>query len=1330
MQIKTSLLTQHSVRESSLRGTAPLVSTSESTLTRSKVNPESFKTTVSTSSSDLARRSLGQQVETIKQTVQSSSSQQLQQKSSQLMSMDSVRQEFGRFTGVLALPDGSTGDSDVHSSVESLSQKSGYRQIQISELGGLQDTDKLTLVGHSDGKLFGGKSPEQVADLLESAGITSLHKISLKGCDSVDFARDLMQALLAKNPPIRVQSIAGRSGQVQISQKGHTLVDQSHQSQGHKQVFTLTEPRRGMDPYLGREVRKRDSRSQEIQQEGLSGPLGMGIPLLNEAKDLVAQGQLDQALLKLQDALRVASHPSNAAEMTQDVTAISRYLMGLGQNLGRVDLIVEGVTNLLQVDPATAAHDVFALCQQSSNPHVQQRYADVLIHILSRNPPLRDTYAVGVSDLLHKGLVTTLGDPPQVDKIQFAGKSLRLLQDLSACYGVPPAPLGALLRQSTQRMIQQSQKLWSHPSTTALDAYALVKNAQALWDELTDAKLADQLFEALLVPSQRLIASPAVAPVHKHQLYDQLLANLEDVATPELRQKTLKLVYQLAPQLLSTLDSLEPEPRRNVADSLMTACEQLLEHGQVKAASKLMTALAEQAPYETILSRGVAIFAGPNPDLARNLAGTLLQRVTQNPPRTLSQLQEQSESCLDAASAITSLDPALGIKLLTQGQERSLKLLQSDEDLEAKMILLDKVHNSLSALSQFSSQGVQEAGKLTLPMLKPIAEILKTLSPGEDQRELAEQALSFARLLLHADHPEPAQLAIRFSLQIAKQCEHDPEFVLQTASTLAPHAPEQAVQLFEKSFAHWQGILTHADTSPADRLKALQTLIQSVDVAYAIEPQFGQQKALDLYKKHLLPAIAKEPPLPLPLKNAFLEQTLSLGDQVLKQTGLDLAKEVFSGVLQHGASFDRFRHVVESLKAKDPAWVAGVVQAQLASIYQRLEDQSTLPPQKALAQANALALLKDLSDRPEPQIRDLCQTHCMRMAQLFNQDQAVITELRQVHLNAQNTAVPSPSPKAFSGTQLEQQYASELPKSPRLRVNVLKVLTQKLPSKPILEQRLLDLRQELLSKDVDYWKQNPQKMQELAQLNGKLLSIQSELDNLADLDATVKETDPMRTTIENIMTAELAPLKSAVVKMQEQIRLINQGMVGDIRPHVSRITDILTPKIQALHTHGTPITFTGSEKGEIQALLANIDMSMPQGDSKQFRVTFSLTKYPESSLHILQAWAAHAGDPLRVKNSGIAHPNILTVNRKNAKANRKASLEGVDPKGPQKLDRDEYPFAMTKQGGGSASIRYVSYLDNEGSGSFLGGKLRAKDPKRPGKMVVEDEEQFRMQIGI
>lgn len=103
-------------------------------------------------------------------------------------------------------------------------------------------------------------------------------------------------------------------------------------------------------------------------------------------------------------------------------------------------------------------------------------------------------------------------------------------------------------------------------------------------------------------------------------------------------------------------------------------------------------------------------------------------------------------------------------------------------------------------------------------------------------------------------------------------------------------------------------------------------------------------------------------------------------------------------------------------------------------------------------------------------------------------------------------------------------------------------------------------------------------------------------------------------------------------------------------------------------------------------------------------VKINKTKYPEAAKHIEDAKAA-------------GHPEILTVDRTASKANRRASLKGTKTK--PNMDRDEYPPAMTKEGGKGASVKHINPSQNRGAGKSMGSQL--KDVPNGGKFKIETE---------
>jgi hypothetical protein len=69
------------------------------------------------------------------------------------------------------------------------------------------------------------------------------------------------------------------------------------------------------------------------------------------------------------------------------------------------------------------------------------------------------------------------------------------------------------------------------------------------------------------------------------------------------------------------------------------------------------------------------------------------------------------------------------------------------------------------------------------------------------------------------------------------------------------------------------------------------------------------------------------------------------------------------------------------------------------------------------------------------------------------------------------------------------------------------------------------------------------------------------------------------------------------------------------------------------------------------------------------------------------------------------HPRVLHIRRYEGPANRRESLRGIPTK--KGYDRDEYPPAMTDEGGKGASVRYVLSSENRSAGSVMKTQLQA-----------------------
>lgn len=106
-------------------------------------------------------------------------------------------------------------------------------------------------------------------------------------------------------------------------------------------------------------------------------------------------------------------------------------------------------------------------------------------------------------------------------------------------------------------------------------------------------------------------------------------------------------------------------------------------------------------------------------------------------------------------------------------------------------------------------------------------------------------------------------------------------------------------------------------------------------------------------------------------------------------------------------------------------------------------------------------------------------------------------------------------------------------------------------------------------------------------------------------------------------------------------------------------------------------------------------------------VIIDKVKYPETAQHVdeAQSGLSWRGDERREQQQ----PSDLTIDRDGARDNRKQSLHGIPTRGAEKLDRDEYPPAMFKEGGFGASVKYIDASDNRGAGSSMRGQLSGLD---------------------
>jgi filamentous hemagglutinin len=90
-----------------------------------------------------------------------------------------------------------------------------------------------------------------------------------------------------------------------------------------------------------------------------------------------------------------------------------------------------------------------------------------------------------------------------------------------------------------------------------------------------------------------------------------------------------------------------------------------------------------------------------------------------------------------------------------------------------------------------------------------------------------------------------------------------------------------------------------------------------------------------------------------------------------------------------------------------------------------------------------------------------------------------------------------------------------------------------------------------------------------------------------------------------------------------------------------------------------------------------------------------------------------------VSCSLVGKPDVLTIDRAGAPANRQESIGGLDKVPGQQLD--EYPPAMFKEGGAGASVRPINSRDNMSAGACIGNSCRGLADGERVRIKVEDK---------
>lgn len=108
-------------------------------------------------------------------------------------------------------------------------------------------------------------------------------------------------------------------------------------------------------------------------------------------------------------------------------------------------------------------------------------------------------------------------------------------------------------------------------------------------------------------------------------------------------------------------------------------------------------------------------------------------------------------------------------------------------------------------------------------------------------------------------------------------------------------------------------------------------------------------------------------------------------------------------------------------------------------------------------------------------------------------------------------------------------------------------------------------------------------------------------------------------------------------------------------------------------------------------------------------VVISRSRHPQSAAHVEHA-------------QRMGQPTVLTLDRAHATKRRYESLRHIGRKesSPKKMDRDEYPPAMTREGGFNSNVRYIDRGDNRGAGKHMEQQARGLPDGSRIRLLVGD----------
>jgi Deoxyribonuclease NucA/NucB len=110
-----------------------------------------------------------------------------------------------------------------------------------------------------------------------------------------------------------------------------------------------------------------------------------------------------------------------------------------------------------------------------------------------------------------------------------------------------------------------------------------------------------------------------------------------------------------------------------------------------------------------------------------------------------------------------------------------------------------------------------------------------------------------------------------------------------------------------------------------------------------------------------------------------------------------------------------------------------------------------------------------------------------------------------------------------------------------------------------------------------------------------------------------------------------------------------------------------------------------------------------QSQHNSVHVALSSSRYPETTDHIADAIAA-------------GEASLLHIDRDHEDQHRDESLADYPPRSG--YDRDEYPPAMSREGGTGADVRYIDPSDNRGAGATMGNALEGWCEDQPFRIDI------------